>query len=523
MDFSDAAKLARLLFPSNEPSVRAADKPGRVLVRAGGLPAEGLATLVTVDAADVAVNFRGQLRLTEAGTKADGDLEARAGNGTMLATLVGLAPTLRLEGVPVNARLKLALDGGRIGMDQLSLQLGESRLSGKVALSPAAPAASVAGERRRIQADLYTDDVSVTTLLTPLLDLRYGAADAAETVLLGQRSPWPDVPFSGAAFDAFEGEIRLRARRLVLTDGMALDGAKVHVVLEPGKVDAKEIAGTVLGGQVKASVRIERAAAGADVRGTIGFGIALEEIDGPRPAKATGPVSGTLKIAGRGLTPRAVVAALQGEGSIVLDDAKLPGLAPAAVTAAAEAALKAEPGKIGDVLRQTLAAKLAVVPLPVRQATFGVEIVDGQVRSKSMPIETPAGRVVGSVRLDLNAFNLDSQWRLEAKGAEVGSEVAKRPLPPVVVSYRAPLAALKGAEREIDTAAIEQELSARKIEQDLAELERLRRLDEMKRNEGKSVEPAPPPAPVAPPGGPLVPPGGALPPAGIGTAPAAPG
>jgi hypothetical protein len=93
----------------------------------------------------------------------------------------------------------------------------------------------------------------------------------------------------------------------------------------------------------------------------------------------------------------------------------------------------------------------------------------------------------------------------------------------VIVSYRGPLAALKGAEQQIDTAAIEQELSARKIEQDLAELERLRRLDEMKRNENKAIEPTPPrAAPKDEP--PLLPPGGApLPPGALEKAPGAPG
>jgi hypothetical protein len=508
VEAGDATKLANLLFPGSQLGGKAGSaKPGRVLVRAGGIPSAGLASLVTVDTADVAINFRGQVQLAEAGAKADGDLEVRAGNGTLLATLIGLAPTLRLDSVPVNARLKLALDSGRIGMDRLSLQLGESRLSGKITLW-------TAGEKRRIDADLHIDDVSVATLLTPLLDLRFGAASAAEAAL-GQRSPWPDVPFSGAVLDAFEGQIKLSSRRLALTDGMALDRAKVHVVLEPGRVEAKEISGSVLGGQVKATLSIEKASAGADVRGTLGFGIALEEIAGARPAKATGPVSGTLKFLARGLSPRAVVAALQGEGSIVFDDVKLPGLAPGAVAVAAEAALKAEAGKLGAALRQALAAKLAADSLPVGQATFALEIADGQVRSKSMLIETPEGRAIGSTRLDLNAFKLDSQWRLELKAPDAGPDAAKRPLPPVIVSYRAPLAALKGAEQQIDTTAVEQELSARKIERDLEELERLRRLDQSK-SEGKSGEVAPPTAPPGLPGAPV-------PPAGSELAPGAPG
>jgi uncharacterized protein involved in outer membrane biogenesis len=510
IDASDTTKLAGLLFPEGLPAARAGSaKPGRVLVRAGGIPSEGLASLVSIDAADVALNFRGQVQLAEAGAKADGDLVVRAGNATALATLVGLAPTLRADGVPVNARLRLALDGGAIGMEKLSLQLGESRLSGRIALSPV-------GEKRRIDADLHADELSVATLLSPLLDLRFGAASAAEAVL-GQRNPWPDEPFSAHVLDAFEGRVGLSCKRLILTDDMALERAKLRIVLQPGRIEAKEIVGGALGGQVKAAVSIEKVPAGADVRGSLGFGIVLEEIAGPRPPKARGPVSGTLKFAGRGLTPRAVMASLQGDGSIVFDGARLPGLAPGAVAAAAEAAVKAEPDKLGAALRQTLAAKLASDSLSVGQATFALEIADGQVRSKSMLIETPQGRASGAARLDLTAFKLDSQWRLEANAPGAGSGAAAKPLPPVVVSYRGPVAALRMAEQQIDTTAVEQELSARKIERDLEELERLRRLNEADPLH-KSVEPAVPVQPVLPPGLP----GAPLPPAGHQPVPGAP-
>jgi AsmA-like protein len=501
VDSGDAGKIAAMLFPgSPAPSRTGGAKPGRILVRAVGIPSQGLSSVLSVDAADVALTYRGQVANAGAGTKAEGELELRADNGTALAALAGLAPALRADGVPVSARMKLGLDGSTVNMDKLALQVGGTRLSGKIALSVGADS------RRRIDANLGTEEIAVGTLLSPLLDLRFGAAGAAEAVLLGRPIPWPDEPFSASVFDAFEGQIRLNAKRLKLADGMAIEGAKLNVVLQPGKIDVKEIDGAALGGEVKAAFSIEKAPAGAEVRGTFAVGLMLEELPGARAPRASGPMIGRIEFAGRGLSPRAVVSALQGEGSITFDDARLPGLAPGAVAAAAEAALKAEPAKLAPTLRQTLGAGLATGSLPVGQASLGLEIADGLVRSRSLVIDAGEGRASGTARLDLKTLKLDSQWRLEAKVP--GVDTTAKPLPAVVVSYRAPIATLSAAELQIDTAVLEQELAARKIERDMEELERLRKL-----NEADPVRKAPVPATPAEgrppgPGAPAIPPFG---------------
>jgi uncharacterized protein involved in outer membrane biogenesis len=502
VDAGEPGKIVAMLFPVDAPAGRIAGgaKAGRILLRAAGVPSQGLTSLLSVDAADVALTYRGQLTLAEAGAKSDGDMELRAGNGTALAALVGLAPAWRAEGVPVSAKLKLGLDGTTVSMDKIALQLGGSRLSGKIALSAGADG------RRRVNASLGTEEIALTTLLNPLVDLRFGAAGAAEAVLLGRPIPWPDEPFSAAVFDAFEGQVQLNVKRLTFADGMAVEGAKLNVALQPGKIEVKELTGSALGGEVKAAVSFEKAPAGADVRGNFALGLMLEDIPGARPPRASGTMIGRVEFAGRGLSPRAAVSAFTGEGSITFDDAKLPGLAPGAVAAAAEAALKAEPGKLAPTLRQALTAKLAAGGLQVGQASFGLDIADGQLRSRPLAVDTDEGRANGTARLDLKTLKLDSQWRLEAKLP--GDDAAAKPLPAAIVSYRAPVAALGAAELQIDTAALEQELAARKIEHDMEELERLRKL-----NAPAQAPPAQDPSAGAPPpppnpGPPAIPPFG---------------
>src|SRR5262249_11865955 len=81
--------------------------PGRILIRASGIPSEGLATVASLEGGEVGLSFRGQVRLAETGARAEGDLEVRAGNATPLAALAGLAPPLRVDGLPVSGKLKL--------------------------------------------------------------------------------------------------------------------------------------------------------------------------------------------------------------------------------------------------------------------------------------------------------------------------------------------------------------------------------------------------------------------------------
>ena len=348
VESANTAKVASLLFAGGFTGGRAdGAKPGRILISANGVPADGLATVASLEAGDVGLNFRGQVRLAESGAKAEGDLEVRASSGASLAALAGLAPPLRADGLPVSGKLKLAVEGGTISIEKLALQVGASRLSGRVTLADA-------GGRRRVDASLNADEATVAGLLGLLLDQRFSAAGAAEALLQGRRNPWPDEPFSAAVLDGFEGQIRLSCKRLILAEGLALERVRIVAVLQPGKLQVNEITGAGLGGEFKAALSIDKAAAGADVRGSLDFRIALEEIRGRHPAACQWPDDRQHRVPGRGSSPRAVLSALQGEGTVTFGDAKLAALWPGAVKTAADAALKAESGKLAATCARAL-------------------------------------------------------------------------------------------------------------------------------------------------------------------------
>ena len=80
----------------------------------------------------------------------------------------------------------------------------------------------------------------------------------------------------------------------------------------------------------------------------------------------------------------------------------------------------------------------------------------------------------------MRTFAFDSEWRVERK--RVNDRIdEKAALPAAIVQYRGPVTALSALEARINTDALERELTARKMELDLEELERLRQADEARR------------------------------------------
>src|SRR5207244_2456992 len=140
--------------------------------------------------------------------------------------------------------------------------------------------------------------------------------------------------------------------------------------------------------------------------------------------------------------------ALHGSGALTLGEAKLPILWPGAIDMAAQQALQTDPDSVPKVLREALAAGIAAGQLPLPGAV-GVEIADGQFRSKPLVIDTAEGRASGSASLDLKTLTFDAEWSLEQKPG--GGSSDKPALPAVSVTYRGPVASLGGLEPRINS------------------------------------------------------------------------
>jgi hypothetical protein len=472
----EAGRIVAALLGSGGTSTGDTARPGRILLKAGGLPADGLSAIASIDALDLALDFRGQVLLRDTGNKLAGDLEIKGADATRIAAIAGLAPPLKLDAVPVSAAMKITAAEGSLDIERLAMTIGGSEVRGKLSLAPA-------GERRRIAADLIVGELNIARLLAPVLDQRLAITGTVESLLSGQQSPWPEEPFDTAVFEGFEGTIKLETPRLALTPALGLGRASLDIELAPGKIEVKQVTGDGPGGRFQARLALDRRPGNIELTGSATVEATLEALAPPRGTGAprgVGPLKGMLELSARGASPRALMASLQGKGLVEIGEAKLDNLWPGALIAAVEAAMKVDADKVGPTLRQRLLDGMSEGQLALGPNTLAIDVVDGQLRSKPIVAETDEGRATGTVNLDMRTFAFDSEWRVERK--RVNDRIdEKAALPAAIVQYRGPVTALSALEARINTDALERELTARKMELDLEELERLRQADEARR------------------------------------------
>ena len=166
---NDAQAIATFLAPGGSSGRAANPGSGRVVIKATGVPSEGLASLASVEAGDLALNFRGRLVAGENGNTAAGDLDIRAVDGARIAALTGLAPPLRLDGLPIAGSLKISVDSSKIALDRLALNIAGSDIKGQLSIA-------AAGDRRKVEARLDVDELSLARLLAILQDQRLAVA-----------------------------------------------------------------------------------------------------------------------------------------------------------------------------------------------------------------------------------------------------------------------------------------------------------------------------------------------------------
>jgi AsmA-like protein len=295
--------------------------------------------------------------------------------------------------------------------------------------------------------------------------------------------------------------------RLTLSDGLGLKDASVDLNLKGGKIEVGGIEGAALGGRARIAFSLESSGGGAAVKGSLKLdGARLEAATGlAAGAKAgtVGSLKGELSFSGRGANARNLISALQGQGRLALD-AKLAGLWPGAIGLATEQVLKSEPERLRSVLKEALGQGLSLGRLSLPEELV-LELGDGQLRTRPIVIESNGERAAGSAAFNLLSLLFESDWRLQQVANTEGTPGTKPALPPVVVSYRGPLALLDNVEPVVNSEALERELAVRKMEHDVDALERLRQLDEARRRSEaermrQDLQSAPPtlPLPVAP-------------------------
>jgi hypothetical protein len=216
---------------------------------------------------------------------------------------------------------------GRVAAAPTDIRL--SGLEGKLAgieLQSGDIAVSLAGPRPRVIAEFSTGALPLAALAAPAAAGKAGKqsggagnSSASATSSGGER--WSHKPIDLAALRAVDAEVKLSAAA-ILVDRLRLTKAQLEAGREDGLLDLRRFTAETYGGSFSLTGR-------ADARGSVGDGLAVTaEIDASNVElkgllrdladsdRFSGPVSLQGKVASRGISQAALVAALAGTATL---------------------------------------------------------------------------------------------------------------------------------------------------------------------------------------------------------------
>ncbi|AHB50389.1 hypothetical protein W911_15670 [Hyphomicrobium nitrativorans NL23] len=451
----------------------AAERPGsgRAVIKVAGVPYDGLLALADVTAEGLVLGYRGEIALKAPGEKAlDGDLLIRAADVRLPLALAGLDVASGVDGTPFVGTVKIRREAERIDFSGQGLRLGDSIVSGQASVAPDADG------RKALTATLKADKASVAALLAPLTRKAEAAPEdgAREAETVGASVIWPDQPFDVSPLGRLDGRITATIGALALEPGLTISDATLDIVLAQDAIKISRLEGGAVGGRLRSSFDIERAPAGIGLTGNVNISIGDDS-----SSTASDAVQFSADFTSRAFSPAAAVATLSGKGELTVGDATLNGNSPAAVSAVARAALTGQGPAGGEEFAQAIAEALKDGEVRLGKLTIPAQIEDGALKLDKVRIDMGEGRSTFATIVELATMRMDSEWQIEPRLEDAAEGAAPQAaLPPVTVVYTGKLSQLDALAPVVSAGALERELVVRKMEFDVGELERLRKLDE---------------------------------------------
>ncbi len=486
--------------------------PARLSIRLQGVPSQGMRSLVALETASLSGTFDGALRLAN-GTlgvpQAQVSLKARRARDGL--ALIGLGAAYSESDGPLTIAGRLRYENGSGELQDVTFTTGGATFEGRLAFDARGPVTDVA-------LDGTLDRATLNALMAPLLGPRpdatllvNAASRAIEETRASDAPLEPAIrvgtllserPFDLSLLDSIRGKAHLEIGELALTDGVALERAAIDVALGTRQIALNRLEAQALDGAFRASGSLAREKAGVGLRLEVDWrNINLAKLadEGRRGARPTDVDDGNgpgderarargkareqsrgianlkLSLAGRGLGPRGLAAVLAGRGTLETKGAVIAGLSPRALAETEAVVVNAgEDAEFGtDDLVRLLKERLDDGRLVIGSRKIPLEVRDGILRTGRVVIDDKAGaRFAVATTLELTSFELNSSWVLQQMGK------GEQALPPVTIRYKGNVFDLAALEPQIEAGALQRELVVRKMEADVARLERLRQLEE---------------------------------------------
>ncbi len=498
-----------------------AQLPGRIFTKAAGIPADGLISVAQLTADNMSLDFTGRIAVIEANAlNATGDVRVASGDMRRVLSLAGVTLGRAASQVPIRGTIATETKNGVLTLTAQSVAIGAAKVGGVVTRT-----AGTGGQLTQIAADLTIDDVLLPALLSAVqseaaagTQVRAAVPPPPEPVLrkrkaVAQLPPpaidlgpvWPDQAFDFSVLDGLNGTVKATIRSLALEPGFAMRDARLTLSLAPGRIGVTQLEGAVLGGKASSTWQLERQPAGALLNGGLKIGVSSRGSSetGTDDSIESDVAALDVTFNGKALSPLAMMGALKGKGLLTLGDVTLSGVSPQAISEVSEAALQAKGPSSGEPLTAALRDALKTQQLKLGQVSVPVDIADGVLKLAKVQVETSEGRATFDTVLDLQTFKIDSEWKIEGKAsAKAAPSVAvpdlaaapgtadvapvtvpageRKLLPAVSVVYVGKLKDLSSVEPAIVADALERELTVRRMERDVDDLERLRKLDQQR-------------------------------------------
>lgn len=437
----------------------------------------GLDRVVTVNAGPAALSVKtsGPLLgdqkvegwLTGAGLEANlsggARILAEKRSAALRATIVkaDLAPLRALRGgaLPVALTTRVTLTGDELSLADINGTIAGSRVKGQLAYGLTSP--------HRLRGDIDADEIDGVSLLAAAIGLPPASGGGNASLA------WSSEPFTAGAFGDFNGKLALKVRRFDLLPQVGARDFRAALRLGNDEIALDDAAGDVAGGALTGQASFRRAENGLTLRAKLSMSGA--EAAGVIAPGAGAPINGKLdlagEVAGTGLSPVALIGALQGSIKFSFRDAKFAGLDPHAFDAiirAVDDGLPIEPARIVSATGTALASG----PLPVEQAEGTIAIGAGQARLGKVTIDSKDASLSLSGNLDLTDGALDARMVLS------GTSLAAGARPDIFMTLKGPVTA---PARGIDVAALTAWLTLREVENQSKRLREMERQHEIER------------------------------------------
>ncbi len=526
IDNESAARLFSLISDSRTftRSRLSADRSGRLFVKAVGTPSTGLLTRAIVESDGLDLNYYGDVVLAEGSPFAfNGHVDFDANSVREAMALLGFELGDGARALPIKGRFNLARKDATLRLRASDVAVNHSRVSGLITLTEQTNApsklvahldvdhATLPGVMRTVLAPkkIKASEAPSPSPTVPGSKTRKGLVQKAaitpgaqDGAVMPPETPaqpiWPKEHFDLSPLTNMEGYVTATFDTFAFAaDGaLALKDARLEASVAPGRLSVTKLTGDALGGMTNIAFDIKKAPAGVDLTGSMKMQIgkapnsktkAKDNQDGDEGDQVAPKYAAVFDLTyqGRAFAPQGLAADLDGEGTLVLADASLTGLTAKEVRQSARETMSAQGPINTEVFVAGLREKLKQGEIKLGSLNIPVTLKDGAITMSPIEVDGPDGKTIFSSSLEVSQMKFDSEWKIAARepDAKEGTPKEKALLPPITVIYVGDLSAFTTVEPRISSGALEREIAVRKMERDVTELERLRKLDEARAKE----------------------------------------